>query len=370
MKKISKILFFTSIIFVFFFLFGGKKIFRAFSDIKKDQKYLSLISEITALVKTRYVETVEPCSKFPGAFSFMLNSLDKFSAYLNPKKSKIYRLFQDGSVFSLGIYGRKLHNYFYVTDVIKNSPAFKNGLEYGDIIQAVNGKNLTTFSFWEILLSFFTEGPEKIELVIKKNNSSKINNVTLQTESLSTSPAIRKIVDNIYLITLLRIDIQSVQLIEEKMKIYPASKWIFDLRKYSGGDFKSFLSLTRLLINKKMPLFLETKKSLEKFLVGSDNSLKYKGLFIISSSTIMYSELLAFLLKIAGKTLVGSKTLGFMPRLSQFFLQDGSSVLLTSGFLKYQNQELCETKVIPQFEVKESQSETLIKYCIKLLKNI
>jgi C-terminal processing protease CtpA/Prc len=370
MKKFSKILFFVSIIFVVIFLFGGKKIFRVLSDHKKDHQYLSLVSEITDLIKTRYVEKVDPGLKFPGAFTSMLNSLDEYSAYLDPKKSKIYRLFQDGSAFSLGIFGRKYKNHFYITGVFTDSPAQKAGLEYGDFIQAVNGKSLSTFSFWEMFLSFFSEKPENIDLVIKKVNSNQIKKITLRTDRLSTSIAAKKINNNTCLITLNRIDPQVVQLLNKVMIKNVKSKWIIDLRQYSGGDLKSFLELSRLLINKTFPVFLKTKNQVKKFLFGSDKTFQFKGLVIIDTSTILYSELLAFFLKKENKILVGSETPGFMPYLNQYLLKDGSSVLLKSGFFTFQNSELTGKSVKPQFESTEKDPVALLKYCLRLLKNI
>ena len=123
------------LLFVVFFLLGGKKIFLPQQEYKKEYQYLSLFSEVVTLIKTNYVEAVKAHEKFPGAYSAMLGSLDPFSAYLIPEKTANYQAFHSGEYFGCGLYGAKRMGYFYVTDVTPGSPAHKAGLISGDTIK-------------------------------------------------------------------------------------------------------------------------------------------------------------------------------------------------------------------------------------------
>ncbi len=188
MKKLNKIVLFSVIVWVLFFIFGGKKIFQPHPETKKEFDYLSLISEVISLVRTDYVEEIQPGEKFPGAFSRMLGALDQSSTYLDAPKTKIYRLYQQGETYNCGIYGAKHSNYFYISDIVAGSPAETRGLKPGDILQAVNGKSVFDQSFWEITLSLMTDKPETIEVVLLENedSSAKPNKIQLETAAIAT----------------------------------------------------------------------------------------------------------------------------------------------------------------------------------------
>ncbi len=75
MKTLSlrRLAFFFLLILVFFLVFGGNRIFKTASSCTRNQyDYLSLFSEVIALVKTDYVEEIKPSEKFPGAFNGMI----------------------------------------------------------------------------------------------------------------------------------------------------------------------------------------------------------------------------------------------------------------------------------------------------------
>ena len=65
MSKLNRTFFGIVIIFILLLLLGGKRIFRAHSEIEKEYQYLSLFSEVVSLVKTKYVEAVDTRKKFP-----------------------------------------------------------------------------------------------------------------------------------------------------------------------------------------------------------------------------------------------------------------------------------------------------------------
>ena len=89
---------------------------------------------------------------------------------------------------------------------------------------------------------------------------------------------------------------------------------------------------------------------------------------IIGPSTIMYSELLAALLKASGATLVGRGTPGFISLLKKIDLEDGSSLLITEGTFNIDGQPLGDTTgVLPTVETEETNDDRLIARCISLL---
>jgi len=360
MKKRIKILLFIVTISIFFFLFIGGKFFHSSSNKNEEHKYLSLFSEITSLVRSDYVEIVKPEKRFPGAFSSMVSCLDKLSVYFDPEKTRIYNLYKKGVFYSTGIYGIKLLNYFYITDIKKNSPAEHSGVQPGDIIKSVNGKTIYSLSFWEMYFLLLTEKSENIDLVVFKKGTSKPYKITLKTKLVSCNTHIRKIKNNTFYIELSKIDEQSVRLIKESLTNIKSLRLIIDLRKYSGGDFESFIDMTGLFFKKTTSIVIKTREKEGKVLLGSINHLKYKAVIIINQSTIMYSELLAALFKSVNTTLIGTKTQGFVSKLDHITLKDGSSVLITGGIFFLKGKDLRKSEVSPEIVLKDKDWEHVL----------
>jgi carboxyl-terminal processing protease len=377
MKKLNRIAFLTVIVLVLFFVFGGKKIFQSLPEAKNEFDYLSLFSEVVSLVKTDYLEEIQPEEKFLGAFSRMLGSLDQSSTYLDASKTRIYQLYQQDKTYNCGIYGAKHANYFYISDIVPDSPAEIQGLKPGDTIKTINGKSVFGQSFWEIYLSLQTTKPDKIEIVLlqKENSASKPNKINLETTTIDTSLKIKEIKDSIYLVELPRIDAKNTaqlkQKLEKALSHNKSLKLVIDLRKYSGGELNGFIELTSLFFPHPLPLTLKTKHNKETLLIGSTQAITYHAVVIINKSTRMYGELLAALFKEHGKgnaTLIGTKTRGLVSKIKQFPLRDGSSILLTEGIFLQNGKNLANTGVTPDVKVKEKQFKKIIDRAVSMLK--
>ena len=385
MRKLYRIVFFIVPLLVFFFLIGGKKLFRSYPAEKKDFQYLSLFSEVASLVKSDYVEKINPGEKFPGAYSAMLGSLDKFSAYLDAGETVIYNLYRQGNAYECGIYGSKYSNYFFITDVLKHSAAESAGLKPGDMIKAINGKSIYALSFWEMYLSLMTDKPGTIEILLLDRPSNSPSKIKLQTQRSGNGSTVKKIETEtgMYLVQLPRINKQGVATLKREFareNIPPSGtplKLIIDLRKYRGGDLDSFIEITKLFFNKSIPLTLKLKNKQEEFLLGSNSNeaLTYLAVVIMNKSTRMYGELLAYLFKIFQSpeqsnptiTLIGSRTRGFISKLKHIPLDDGSSILLTEGLFSINEKNPAETGVMPDIKIKENNSAKIIQRGISLL---
>lgn len=377
MKKFNRFAFFFIILLVLFFIVGGKEIFQFHPEAKKEYDYLSLFSEIISLVKTDYVEEIQPEKKFPGAFTRMLDSLDKSSTYLDVSKTEMYRLYRQDKAYSCGIYGIKRSNYFHIIDIAPNSPADTYGLKPGDTIKAINGKSIFRQSFWEIYLSLLADKPETIEIVLLQNekSSAKPKIIKLETAAINNDLTVSEIESSIYLVEIPRIDEKNAALLKQKLESELShkkhSKLVIDLRKYSGGNLDAFIQLTTLFFPHSIPLTLKTKYNQETLLLGSPRAPSYHAVVIINKSTRMYGELLALLFKDFARenvTLVGTKTNGYISKVKQFPLKDGSSILLTEGIFLLNGKNPAKTGVTPDVRIIEKKSAKIIDRAVAILK--
>lgn len=394
MIRINRLVIFSMALLVFVFVYTANELFRSHAPGKKEYQYLSLFSEVVALVKADYVEKITPAEKFPGAYSAMLASLDKYSAYLSPGETQMYDRYCNGQTCGTGIYGIRSSGYFYVTDVVEDSPAARAGIESGDIIKAVNGKSIFGKSHWEMVIALLTNLPGKVEVMVFKNGSGDPARVTLETSPGLFLPPVMTPVENqtgIYLVNLSRIDEPRVHELETRLKELTAGprpiKLIIDLRRYSGGDISSFKRVAGLFFrgNDPLPLTIKTKEGEEQIEISTPpgQPFSYQAVVITSRSTILYGELLAYLFKtgfsIPGTTgdqidktaptitLVGRKTPGFIPWLKSIHLQDGSSILLTHGFFYINGNKLDLTGVDPHVKLTKKEFSSVITRSISIL---
>lgn len=374
-RRSHKLLFLIVSIFIFSYFTAGKKFLKFFSETKKDYQYLTLFSEIASKTKSDYYEEVKPGEKFPHAYSAMLGYVDKTCAYLDARRTKLYELYRTGNFYSTGIYGAVISNYFHISDVVKGSPAEKAGLAPGDIIKAVGGESMYSLPFYQMYLSLLSDKTENIEIIVYKKISKETVKVHLPTELLESKTRITTITDDILLVEIPRFDQESAACLKANLPHANRLKLIIDLRNYSGGDFESFLEITKIFFNEaaNFAVTLEKKNTTDSFPVGAKDALDYRAVVIVNKSTIMYGELLAALFQAAGQdkkyniTIIGRKTPGLVAKLLHIKFEDGSSILLSAGFFFIQEKPAAKSGVIPQIDLPANGFDDVIDRCKTIL---
>jgi len=240
-------------------------------------------------------------------------------------------------------------------------------LRVGDIIRKANGTSFFELSFWEMFLSLISEDPKSFSIVCMKKNSELLQTLTIEPVLLTGDIILKKINHDIQLISLMRMDMNSVNRIKTEMTKNQKSKWIIDLRKYSGGNFEAFLEISKIFIHEMIPLSLETRNDRIDYLVGSESDSVDKCVFIINASTTLYSELLAHVLKVSKALLIGEETTGFVPYLEQIYLDDGSSLVLNTGIFKIYNQVVLGMGVKPTVNITTDDDTILFSSCVEIL---
>lgn len=373
-NNFNKVLFLMILVFVFLFMLGGNRLFMPHAEMRKDFSYLALFSEIVALVKTGYVEEVNPQQKFPGAFSGMLGSLDPYSAYLDPHLTERFQAYLSGQYCSVGVYGAKAFGYFLITGLDPDSPALHADLKPGNIIKAVNGKSFYSLSYWEMHLSLISLTPTPLELTMFKENRQDTYKIKTATTPVQHHISSQTVASKYLLIHLSRFDAAAMTelktILSSKKEI---SGLILDLRRGSGGDMSSFLDIATLLVPCTVNLTLKYKNNTKTFLVGSPQAPIYPRAVIIDRSTRLYSELLARILveaKNSQKTSIlfaGARTNGFMVQLSPIPLEDGSSILITEAHFFLNGKKLAGAGISPDVIIPETNTGDIVNTCISRL---
>ncbi len=103
-------------------------------------KELKLFSDVFSRVRTDYVEAVTDKELIEAAIQGMLSSLDPHSSYLNAENFQDMRVQTKGEFGGLGIEVSMENGLVKVVSPIDDTPAFRAGVEAGDLITHLNGE--------------------------------------------------------------------------------------------------------------------------------------------------------------------------------------------------------------------------------------
>jgi len=109
-------------------------------DKSEIYRLLELFGDVFERVRTDYVEETSEEELVEAAIQGMLQSLDPHSSYLNKKTFKDMRVQTKGEFGGLGIEVTMEGGYVKVVTPIDDTPAFRAGIETGDLITHLDGK--------------------------------------------------------------------------------------------------------------------------------------------------------------------------------------------------------------------------------------
>lgn len=141
---------------------------RGMAQRDNDYAFVRTLVDIHRQVSNNYVEPVDEEKLEQGAIDGMLNQLDPFSVYIPPARQEDFDRMLEGSFKGVGIQLNQLPDgKIEVVTPIDGSPAFKAGVQAGDIILKVNGESIDNV---------------RLEEVIKKISGKLGSNVTLRVK--------------------------------------------------------------------------------------------------------------------------------------------------------------------------------------------
>jgi len=121
-------------------------------------KALSIFSEVFSLTRSNYVEPADPKTLLEGAYDGMSDALDPFSYYIPAASMSAYRAQQSSGALGPGILVARRGGFPYIVAPLPGSPAARAGVQPGDLLHAIDGKNVRNAPLWKITSAL--DGPE------------------------------------------------------------------------------------------------------------------------------------------------------------------------------------------------------------------
>jgi len=140
---------------------------------------LQNFTNIYARIKADYVEKVDDKTLLTHAIRGMLSGLDPHSSYLDPEQYQELRIGTTGQFGGLGIQVGMEDGFVKVIAPIDDTPAYRAGLEAGDLIIRLDDKPVKGMTLDEAVKLMRGEPGSDIELTIVRTGADKPFQVTI-----------------------------------------------------------------------------------------------------------------------------------------------------------------------------------------------
>src|SRR5688572_26292241 len=141
-----------------------------------DYTFVRTLVDIHRQVATNYVEGVEEDKLREGAIDGMLSQLDPFSIYVAPNEQEDFDRMLENSFRGVGIQLDQAPGAgpIEVVTPIDGSPAFKAGVQVGDIILKVNGESIEGLRLPEVVKKIQGKLGSEVRLTVRHDNGEEV----------------------------------------------------------------------------------------------------------------------------------------------------------------------------------------------------
>jgi carboxyl-terminal processing protease len=178
LKSIWKLML-VGLIVLFACLFAAFKV-NDFELAKHLDIYYSVIKEVLI----NYVDEADPGELIENSIHGMLIELDPYTNYIPENDIENYRVMTTGEYGGLGALFRQNKGKTYIVETYEESPAAKAGLKPGDVILAVDGKEIGSRSADELEQLFLGQPGTLIKLSIQHPGNDQIQVLEIQREKI------------------------------------------------------------------------------------------------------------------------------------------------------------------------------------------
>ncbi len=307
---------------------------------RETYQQLEIFSNVLSIIEDNYVEEVPPSKIIKGAIKGLLQSLDPHSRYLSPEEFADLQEDTSGQFAGIGIEVTVKDDKLTIITPLADTPAAKAHLKAGDIIVAIDGKQVKEIGAHKaidtlrgekgsaVVLSILRQGwetPREFNIIRKNVLLHSVKTEILQpgmvyieitTFMQKTSLEIRK----------------QLQLLAKKS---PIQGIILDLRNNPGGLLEQAVEVSDIFLNQGVIVSTKGRQQEQDLLFSAHNNSKYTDcplVVLINESSASAAEIVAGAIQAHKRgVLVGCKSFGKGSVQSILPLPDGAGIRITTA---------------------------------------
>lgn len=285
----------------------------------KDSKVavFSKFTKVIGTVQKYYVDEVPLDDLIKKSLQGLLTNLDAHSGYLEEKQYKELKVETEGEFGGLGITVGMKNGALTVIAPIEGTPAYKAGIQAGDIILKIDDKSTINMTIDEAVSIMRGKPKTKIELTIVRKNEAKPLRVSIVREIINIQSVYAKKLDgDIAYIKVTSFDkkvVDSVQKELSSMKGEPKGI-VLDLRNNPGGLLDQAVGLVDLFVNSGTIVSQKGRVADENVVYEASGKAAYKNIpmvVLVNGGSASASEIVSGSLQDHKRAVVvGEKTFG------------------------------------------------------------
>ena len=336
-------------------------------NIDKLYEKIDLLGEVLEKVQDEYVDEIDQSEVMDFAINGILQSLDPYSAYMNPKIYEEMQTETSGEFGGLGIEVSMEGGVVKVISPIDDTPAARVGVKAGDYIVRINGEQVQGKTLMEAVNLMRGPVGSPIEITIRRKGLKKAKIFTIIREIIEIKSVISKLIDNEIGYLRLRAfnENSSNQLKGEISKLEKNNKlvgYILDLRNNPGGLLSQAVRISDFFLDDGEIVSTRGRKSREnrKFFAKKGDRIKGKPLIVlINNGSASAAEIVAGALQDQKRAvLLGEATYGKGSVQSIIPLRNKGAIRLTiSKYYLPSGKSISEVGVTPDIRVEEEDEE-------------
>jgi carboxyl-terminal processing protease len=329
----------VSILLVALVFLGGMGPSRVRANSQPDGAYpeMEVYSEVLKKVQTDYVSDPNMNKVTVGALHGLLESLDPDSSYLTPDEYKAYKQQVNEGNAQVGLNISKRYGYATVVSVEPGSPAEKEQVEDGDIVESIEGHSTREMSLVMIRLLLQGKPGSSVTFSLVRPRKSEPDKITL-TRTVSATPPLGETQYESSSILYLKpvvLTKERVNEIASRLKAMPKNgnkKVLLDLRDVAEGDEEQGVRLANFFLESGTIATLSGQKyTSEAFKADSSKFITGAPLAVlVNHGTSGPGEIAAAaILENKRGDVVGDRTFGEGSVQKTMELPDGAALILS-----------------------------------------
>jgi carboxyl-terminal processing protease len=217
-------------------------------------KNMELMDQIYQHLEMYYVDEPQAGKLGKAAIDAMLKDLDPYTVYYHESNIEDYRLMTTGQYGGIGALIRKIGDYTFIAEPYEGNPAQKSGLQAGDKIISVDGKDMYKKESDDV--SSALKGPKGTTIVIeveRENEGKKKISVTRDEIKLPDVPyfgMVNSTVGYIKLNSFTQTAASDVRSAFLELKSQGMKEVILDLRGNGGGLLIEAVKIVNMFVKK------------------------------------------------------------------------------------------------------------------------
>ena len=335
-------------------------------------------SDIFARIKTDYVEDVDDKTLLEHAIRGMLTGLDPHSTYLNPDEYKELKIGTTGKFGGLGIQVGMEDGFVKVISPIDDTPAFRAGLEAGDLIIRLDDKSVKGMTLNDVVKIMRGDPGTDIKLTVIREGADKPLPFTVTRDIISVQSVKSRILEPDYgYIRISNFQSKTARdLVSEVSKLKKDNKnelkgLVLDLRNNPGGVLSAAADVSDAFIDNGMLVYTKGRINNSEFEFNAKPGDIMNGLplvVLINGGSASASEIVAGALQDHHRAVImGSKSFGKGSVQTIQELRSGGAVKITTARYftpsgrSIQGEGITPDIVLDRYEIKDTKDDASLR---------